>query len=144
MTATSAHNSELDPAMIEQLEKVIRIGNVYITRGEIKDPKAWASSMNNAIRKHIKDEKNPDWNTIIKRLKQTTKIRDWNTTPFVYLGNAYLKIGEKAEALIAFKKGFDNLEKGDPYEQSMLDHIAKVENSDDVTQMESLRPMNVE
>jgi hypothetical protein len=133
-----------DPAVIDSLERVKRNGNIWIMHGQIKDPVAWASSMTYTVRQYIRETENPDWELVVKRLKQTTEIRGWNTTPFVVMGNALLKLGKKEEALNAYQKGMDNLEEGDPYEKSMVDHINRVKRSADVTKLERLRPMDVE
>ena len=37
-----------------------------------------------------------------------------------------------------------NLEEGNPYEASMIEHIELVRNTEDVTQLDRLRPMDVE
>lgn len=133
-----------DPKTIDSLERVKRIGNIWIMHGQIKDPVSWAYGMTYAVRKYIQETENPDWVLIVKRLKQATKIRDWDTTSFVLLGNALLKIDKKEEAIEAYQKGMANLEEDDPYEKSMVDHIDRVRSSEDVTKMERLRPMDVE
>jgi len=133
-----------DPKVLDSLERVHRMGNIWIMHGQMEDPVSWAYSMTYTVRKYIKEKENPDWELVVKRLQQSTEIRDWDTTPFVVLGNALLKLGKKEEALVAYKKGMDNLEEGDPYEKSMLDHIDQVEKSEDVTKLERLRPMDVE
>ena len=133
-----------DPKTIESLERVKRIGNVWIMHGEMKDPVSWAYSMTYMVRKYIQETEDPDWNLVVKRMQQTTEIRDWSTTPYVMLGNALLKVGKKEEALVAYQKGLDNLEEGDPYEKSMLNHMARVKESEDVMKMDRLRPMDVE
>jgi len=133
-----------DPKVLDSLDRVKRIGNIWIMHGQIEDPVAWAYSMTYTVRKYIKETENPDWELVVKRLQQTTSISDWNTTPFVVLGNALLKLNKKEEALAAYQKGMDNLEEGDPYEKSMLDHLDLVKNTEDVTKLERLRPMDVE
>ena len=133
-----------DPKVLDSLERVKRIGNIWIMRGQMEDPVSWAYSMTYTVRKYIKETENPDWELVVKRLLQTTEIRDWNTTPYVVLGNALLKLGKKEEALVAYKKGMDNLEEDDPYEKSMLEYIDRVKRSGDVTTLERLRPMDVE
>lgn len=133
-----------DPKVLDSLERVKRIGNIWIMHGEIKDPVSWAYSMTYTVRQYIRETENPDWELVVKRLQQTIEIRGWNTTPYVVLGNALLKLDRKEEALIAYKKGMDNLEEGDPYEKSMLEHIDLVKKSEDVKTLERLRPMDVE
>ncbi len=133
-----------DPRVIDSLERVKRIGNIWIMYGQMKDPVAWAYSMTHAVRKYIRETENPDMDLVVKRLQQTTEISDWNTTPYVILGNVLLKLGKKEDALDAYQKGMDNLEEGDPYEKSMLGHIDRVKSSEDVTKLERLRPMDVE
>jgi hypothetical protein len=133
-----------DPKVLDSLERVKRIGNIWIMHGEIKDPVSWAYSMTYTVRQYIRETENPDWELVVKRLQQTIEIRGWNTTPYVVLGNALLKLDRKEEALIAYKKGMDNLEEGDPYQKSMLEHIDLVKKSEDVKTLERLRPMDVE
>ena len=138
------HWPNWDPAIIEGLDKLKRIGNVYICHGQIKNPKAWASSMNVEITKYLRTETKPDWNLVVKKLEQTTSIIDWNTSPYVLLGNAFLRTNKKENALNAYRKARSNLEKGDPFEVNLSDHINKLEETNDLNKLENLRSFSVE
>lgn len=133
-----------DPTQVNKLDIKERLGNILIMHGSIKDEDGWARSMIWAVRQYMKETEKPDWELVVKRLRQSTEIADYDTTPFVVLGNALLKLGKKEEALVAYQKGLDNLDADEPYINFMKDHMELVESTEDVTQLERLRPMDVE
>ncbi|MEM7185226.1 MAG: phospholipid carrier-dependent glycosyltransferase [Bacteroidota bacterium] len=133
-----------DPTKFNSLEIKSRIGNILIMYGSMKDMDSWASSMIWSVRKYIRQTKEPDWELVVRRLIQCTEIVTYHTTPYVVLGNALTKLGKKEEAIAAYQKGMANLEENYPYELSMIEHIQLVKNTEDVTQLDRLRPMDVE
>ena len=133
-----------DPEDIKDLKSIKRIGNIDIVYGEFKDPKNWAYSMSGKVIKYIRETDDPDWALIAKRLEGVTEHLRWSTTSFVILGNAYLRLDQRGKAIAAYRKAKENTSEDDPYQKSLEEHISEVENTNDLSQVENLRPASFE
>ena len=87
---------------------------------------------------------NPDWSLIARRLEQTTQYTPWSSNPFLILGNAYVKIGERDKAIRAYQNSFDNLHGEDPNKLAITDQIQKLKQAEDISEVGTLRPYFLE
>ena len=133
-----------DPKDIEDLKTVKRIGNINIAFGEFRNPKNWSYSMNNKVMKYVRENKDPDWHLVAKRLEKITQILDWGSTRFVVLGNAYIRTNKKEEAIKAYEKAQSNMDKDDPYQQTLAAQISMIQNTNDLSKIKNLRSASTE
>ncbi len=136
--------ADWDPKPVEQLEKLKRIGNIMIAHGEIRDTTFWAYGMNSEVFEYLSEEEKPDWNLVARRLELTTKFIDFNSGPFLVLGNAYLRTGKKEQAINAYQKSIDNLHGNDPNKAAIFEQIERVRNSSNLLDVAILRPYFLE
>ena len=135
---------EWDPERIASLEKLKRIGHIMIANGNLVDTVSWAISMNYKVGEYMMKNENPDWSLIARRLEQTTQYTPWSSNPFLILGNAYVKIGERDKAIRAYQNSFDNLHGEDPNKLAIMDQIQKLKQAEDISEVGTLRPYFLE
>ncbi len=133
-----------DPAMLDQLEHVTRIGNVFIMKGRYVDPMDWARAMRGEVRRYTQETEDPDWQKIALRLEQVTAMIDYRYTLFVDLGNAYIKTSQREKAVIAYQKALELIDESKVYRNKIIAQIDRLNSSSTIGQLPILRPDNVE
>lgn len=133
-----------DPARLDPLTTVKRIGNINIGYGELTDPENWAYSMRDLVMRYLAENTSPDWDLVRKRMEEITEIVQYNSTEYTLLGNAYLRLGEPEKAIAAYQKSADNLAPDDPYLELLRKQIGTIQSADSLETIAVLRPAILE
>ncbi|WP_088341025.1 tetratricopeptide repeat protein [Robiginitalea sediminis] len=133
-----------DPARIQSLTPVKRLGNINLAYGELKDPENWAYSMRDQVMRYLAENQEPDWELVRNRMEEVTAIVQYNSTEYTILGNAYLRMGQRKKAIEAYRKSSENLAEDDPYQRLLNKQIETLQNGTDLESIETLRPAMLE
>jgi hypothetical protein len=137
-----------DPATVfKELKPVGRLGSVEVWRGRQRSPDIRAAWMARLVSEYIYKKGGNDWELVAKRLQEVLAVLPWRWSSSLELGNAYLRLGRRADALRAYRQPISHLERGlldDLSRKDLEGQIARLERGDDLAQIEPLRPREME
>lgn len=117
---------------LQGLVLVARFGYAGIWRGHMEGPRKRASAMLDTVQHYLEFEKHPDWALVARRLEEVVRY-DVTAAPHIYLGNAYLHLGQQEAALRAYRRTLEGpLEVNKPIRKALEDQIARIEAATDV------------
>ena len=94
-----------DPEVVfKDMKLVARFGYVGIWHGEMTRPQTRAGSMFSKVSDYIYKENGNDWKLVSDRLEEVVVQLPANVGAGVELGNAYLRQGKRAEAIVAYRR----------------------------------------
>ena len=83
---------------------VAELGNVGIWRGRLVRPRARAGSLNQKVLDYIYKENGQDWALVARRLEEVAQVTPANIGTAAELGNAWLRLGQAAPAIRAYRR----------------------------------------
>jgi 4-amino-4-deoxy-L-arabinose transferase-like glycosyltransferase len=94
-----------DPKIVfKDMTLVARFGYVSIWRGELNRPQTRAGALNSKVSDYIYKENGSDWKLVSDRLEEVVAQMPQMVDAGVELGNAYLRQGKRAEAIVAYRR----------------------------------------
>src|SRR3546814_19822519 len=88
-----------DPKVVfKDMRLVSRHGYIGIWRGRMERPQTRASSLPSKVMDHIYKENGSDWTLVANRLEEVVAQMAETVEPRGELGNAYLRLGRRAES----------------------------------------------
>lgn len=97
-----------DPALVfKDMVFVARFGNVGVWRGHQVRPQTRAGSLYEMVQDHIYKEDGSDWALIASRLEEVATVQPQSVNAGTELGNAYLRLGDGANATRAYRRMLD-------------------------------------
>ncbi|SFR48031.1 Dolichyl-phosphate-mannose-protein mannosyltransferase [Robiginitalea myxolifaciens] len=133
-----------DPARLDALKTVKRLGNISIAYGELADPENWAFSMSGKVFEYLAETREPDWDLVRRRMEKVVEIMPWRSSDNTVLGNAYLRLNQKENALAAYTRASENLASDDPYQELLKNQIETIRNATELSDIKTLRPAVLE
>lgn len=120
---------------------VARVGNVGIWKGRQVRPQARASSLSSKVMDYIYEEGGSDWSLVARRLEEVVVWWPQKIDTAVELGNAYLRLGDGARALVAYRRLLeqDKVPLDALIRQQLETQIALVAASPDAAKVEPMR-----
>jgi tetratricopeptide (TPR) repeat protein len=89
------------------LELVARFGNVGLWKGSQRIPLTRASSLCARVMKYLYEEGGSDWALVARRLEEVVALMPQRIDAGAELGNAYLRLGDGARAIAAYRRLLD-------------------------------------
>lgn len=86
-----------------QMQRVAQLGYVSVWRGRLVRPQSRASSLGFKVADYIYKENGSDWALVAQRLEEVVALIPQNVGSAVELGNAYLRLGDGANATRAYR-----------------------------------------
>lgn len=133
-----------DPARLDALKTVKRLGNINIAYGELEDQENWAYSMSGKVFQYLAETQDPDWNLVRRRMEKVVEIMPWRSSDYTVLGNAYLRLAQKEKALTAYANASENLASDDPYQELLKNQMKAIKENSDLSEIKTLRPVVLE
>src|SRR3546814_5614752 len=97
-----------DPKVVfKDMRLVSRHGYIGIWRGRMERPQTRASSLHSKVMHHIYKENGSDWTLVANRLGEVVAQLPQQVDAGVELGNAYLRLGRRDEAIGAYHRSLD-------------------------------------
>ena len=97
-----------DPAVVfKDMDLVARRGHVMVWRGTMVRPRARASGMIGQVIDYIYKENGDDWALVAARLEEAVVHAPQRIDAAVELGNAYVRLGRRDEAIAAYQRLLD-------------------------------------
>lgn len=94
-----------DPQVVfKDMKLVERFGIVGIWHGEMTRPQTRAGSMYSKVSDYIYKENGDDWKLVSARLEEVVTQLPAKVDAGVELGNAYIRQGKRAEAIVAYRR----------------------------------------
>ena len=94
-----------DPQVVfKDMKLVERFGIVGIWHGEMTRPQTRAGSMYSKVSDYIYKENGDDWKLVSARLEEVVAQLPAKVDAGVELGNAYIRQGRRAEAILAYRR----------------------------------------
>ena len=94
-----------DPAVVfKDMRMVARFGHVGIWHGTMRRPQTRAGSLASKVTDYIYKENGDDWTLVAARLEEVVAQLPAKVDAGVELGNAYLRLGRRDEALVAYRR----------------------------------------
>ena len=130
---------------LREVEPVARMGNVFVFKGTFERPKAalarslWFRAMYTKL--YVPE---PDVASGIQLLEQSV---DLDSTAFcvpLELGNQYLKLNKREDALRAYRIAYEHAPRTDTIFELIGEQIGKLENGEPLENVEPLRNPGVE
>jgi len=131
-----------DPAEVfRDLEPVARFGNVGIWKGVQIRPQTRASSLSAKVMDYIYEEGGDDWTLVARRLEEVAALLPQKVDTGVELGNAYLRLGDGARAIAAYRRLLeqDKVPLDALIRQQVEAQVARVAASSEPARVEPLR-----
>lgn len=116
--------------VFKDLTLVAQVGNLGIWHGRQVRPRTRASSLSAKVMDYIYKENGSDWALVARRLEEVAPLMPQKIDAGVELGNAYLRLGDGARAITAYRRMLEQ-EKSplDPaFAQALRDVIARIDN----------------
>ncbi|HET6546533.1 MAG TPA: phospholipid carrier-dependent glycosyltransferase [Rhodanobacteraceae bacterium] len=143
MTDTLAWPSwDWDPKVVfKDLVPVARFGQVQIWKGVQLRPQTRASSLSEKVMDYIYKENGHDWALVARRLEEVVALMPQKIDSGVELGNAYLRLGDGAHAIEAYRRLLDQKKMPlDAKFRNLLEaQVARIAASADPSSLEPLR-----
>jgi Bacterial transcriptional activator domain len=137
-----------DPdTVFKDLTRIARLGSVEVWWGRQRSPDIRAGWMAQLVSEYVYKKGGNDWELVATRLQEVLAVLPWRWNSSLELGNAYLRLGRRAEALQAYRQPFSHLERGildDLSRRDLEGQIARLERGDDLVTIEPLRPRGME
>lgn len=93
-----------DPKVVfKDMRLVARFGFMAIWHGEMRRPQTRAGSLYGKVKDYIYKENGKDWKLVSDRLEEVVAQLPAKVDAGVELGNAYLRQGRRAEAIVAYR-----------------------------------------
>ncbi len=97
-----------DPKVVfKDMRMVARFGHVAIWHGEVTRPRTRASSLYAKVADYIYKEGGNDWALVAARLEEVVVQSPSKVDAGVELGNAYLRLGRREQAMAAYQRLLD-------------------------------------
>jgi hypothetical protein len=93
--------------VFKHLTLVARFGYVGIWKGQQVRPQTRASSLCERVKDYIYKENGSDWALVARRLEEVAALMPQKLDAGVELGNAYLRLGDGAHAIQAYRRLLD-------------------------------------
>src|SRR3546814_12084684 len=91
---------DLDPKVVCKDRRLVsRYSYICIWRGRMERPQTRASSLHSKVMYHIYKENGSDWTLVANRLEEVVAQLPQKVDAGVELGNAYLRLGRRDEAI---------------------------------------------
>lgn len=131
-----------DPKLVfKDMRMVANLGAVGIWQGRLTRPRARASSMYAKVMDYIYREDGKDWSLVATRLDEVAAVAPGHVGAAVELGNAYLRIGDAANAIRAYRRPLEQTQMPVDAElaEQFREQIVRVEQAADPKQVQLLR-----
>lgn len=97
-----------DPAEVfHGLERVAQFGHAEVWRGRQVLPRTRADSMSGKVFEYIYKDGGQDWALVARRLEEVAALMPQSTSVGIELGNAYVRLGDRAAAVRAYRRPLD-------------------------------------
>ena len=94
-----------DPAVVfKDMRMVARFGHVGIWHGTLRRPQTRAGALASRVSDYIYKENGDDWALVAARLEEVVAQMPQKVDAGVELGNAYLRLGRRDEAIAAYRR----------------------------------------
>ncbi|MCH8478678.1 MAG: glycosyltransferase family 39 protein, partial [Wenzhouxiangella sp.] len=90
-----------------ETEEVFRAGYMHVRKGRITDPRARANSIASRLFDYIYKENGDDWEMVIRRGNEVLAGNPRTVAGHIELGNAHIRLGQRDEALAAYRAFVD-------------------------------------
>lgn len=127
--------------VFRDMELVERRGHMMVWRGTLVRPRARAGSMVGKVMDYIYKEEGDDWALVATRLEEAVVHAPTRIDAAVELGNAYVRLGRREEALTAYRRLLeqDQLPVEDKIAGLLRAQIERVAAAEDVTTVTPMR-----
>lgn len=136
-------NWDWDPAVsLAGLEQVARIGIVLVYRGEQVVPDVRADAMLGRVMRYVYGEGGADWALVASRLEEVLAVRPFLSSAALELGNAYLRLGRRDDAIRAYRTPLAHVERGIMSPETIAafrEQVARLERGDALDAVAPLR-----
>ncbi|GAA4859346.1 tetratricopeptide repeat protein [Luteimonas vadosa] len=131
-----------DPEVVfRDMRMVARYGHVGIWRGTLVRPQSRAGSLKRKVMDYIYKENGDDWALVAARLEEVVPLGPQAVDAGVELGNAYVRLGRRDEAIGAYRRLLDQEKL--PVEAKIAEQlraqIQRVQAAPDVAKVEPMR-----
>ncbi len=133
--------------VFKDLHCVARFGVVEIWRGRQVVPNVRAHGVIDRVVDYIYKQGGSDWGLVAKRLEEALTVVPAYYFAAVELGNAYLRLGRRDDALRAYRQPLSQLDRGiidDITRKHLEQQIAKLERGDDLSTLKPLLNRDLE
>ncbi|MBK7596319.1 MAG: phospholipid carrier-dependent glycosyltransferase [Gemmatimonadetes bacterium] len=141
-------NADWDPTKVfAGLTMVKRLGIVEIWQGTQTLPMTRASSLFGRLLEYVYDEKGNDYALIAAKATEVLDVIPWHVPAAIELGNAYLRMGDRAAAIAAYQRPFAHEKRGllgALVKQELESHIKRLESGEAMTAIPSIRSPQLE
>ncbi len=104
--------SDWEPAEVfAGLTRVARYGFVEIWHGTQTRPRTRASALFNQIMEEVYQRESPAWPVIAMKLEEVLAATPFHVNAAIELGNTYLRLGRREDAISAYERPFAHLER---------------------------------
>jgi tetratricopeptide (TPR) repeat protein len=144
--------NELGPKMfwdagkpLRGFEPIRRFGNLFVFRGTFQRPTAALSRRlyNQALYEYLYVAK-PDVATGIEKLNKSVELDPTAFCSSLELGNQYLKLGDRTEALRAYRISYENAPRTDSIYDILGDQVRRIESGEALENIAPLRNPGIE
>lgn len=124
--------AEWDPKEVfAGLTLVKKLGYVEIWQGTQRLPRTRASSLFSRVLEYVYDQGGGDWALVATKCLEVLEVVPFQVPAAIELGNAYLRLGDRAAAIAAYKRPFAYEDRG------MLGALVKEELEGRIKRLES-------
>ncbi len=136
-----------DPREVfKDMKQEARIGHIGIWKGTLVRPRMRAGALSERVMDYIYKENGKDWALVARRLEEVAALMPQKVDTGVELGNAYVRLGKKAEAIRSYRRLLDQQKV--PLDalirQQVEAQVARVSASTDVAGVEPMRNPHLE
>ena len=128
-----------DPATFDGLERVVRLGNMQVLKGRWVTPQMRAYSLREKAIEEIYKNPKPDWSLLATKLTEVSAALPWSNATAILLGNAYLKIDRRQEAIEAYQHALREMDKGDDTKSDVERQIERLRSGQELASIQPLR-----
>ncbi len=132
-----------DPAEVfRELRLRARLGAATIWEGTQVSPDNRAWAMENRVLRYIYVEQGTDWELVATKLEEVVAEVPFSAPSGLELGNAYLRLGRREDAIRAFAEPLKHLDRGitdEVVQQQFREVIRRLERGDPLEQVTPLR-----
>jgi tetratricopeptide (TPR) repeat protein len=123
------------------LTRVVRFGNIAIWHGRQVRPQSRATGISDKVMDYIYKEHGSDWVLVARRLEEVVAVWPQKLDAGVELGNAYLRLGQGAQAISAYRRMLEQTRMPlDPaFAAQLRAQLARIQASADPSKLELLR-----
>ncbi|MCG6118686.1 MAG: phospholipid carrier-dependent glycosyltransferase [Aquimonas sp.] len=90
-----------------ETEEVFRAGYMHVRKGRIRDPRARANSIATRLFDYIYRENGDNWEMVVRRGNEVLAVNPRMVAGHIELGNAHVRLGQREEALAAYRAFVD-------------------------------------